>query len=153
MIRREPGVIESGAGPRCGRVARRTRRWEACRRVIRIGRTGVVGFMARVAIHRRACVHTTDVAETASDGRVCARERERRVVMVERRVEPRSRRVAHRAVLRIAGRHVIGDTSHARCGVVVFGMAAVTIRRKRSRVVVRVAGCAGDRRVCARERK
>lgn len=61
--------------------------------------------------------------------------------------------MAERAVLREIHRDMIGNSGHRRGAGVVLRMAAITIGRKRSGVVVRVARCAGNRCVCAGQRE
>ncbi len=78
-------------------------------------------------------------------------QRERRVVVVERCIEPTRRGVAHGAIGRVGCGDVIGNTAaESRCAVVIRGMATVTACGQRARVIVRMAGGARDRRVRAR---
>lgn len=58
-----------------------------------------------------------------------AGQREYRRTMIEFRIKPIHRRVAHRAVLREIGAHMIGDARHRRRIVVIFRVAAVASRR------------------------
>ncbi len=71
----------------CG-VARRAGCRPASRHVIRIRRSREVSRMAGIAVCRGACENVVDVATGAQYGGVRARQRERRVVMIEDRASP-----------------------------------------------------------------
>lgn len=112
VVHREPRVIESCVEPvRCNprRVAGRAGRREAGRGMVRIRRPVVVSRVAGVAIGRRSSKDAVNVAQIARHRRVCALQWERRAVVIERGTEPTRRRVAHRAVGRVASRDVVRD--------------------------------------------
>ena len=75
--------------------------------VIRVIGVVVILLMARPAICRCAVKLPIDVAFRTIDRDMCARKRELRVVVVERRRFPRVRRVAHLAVVRVVVGQVI----------------------------------------------
>lgn len=107
VISWEPGVVERRSGPRCGGVTGLARGREAGRSVIRIGGGLVVGFMTREAVGRNRCVIVVHVTTGAGHGGVLAGQRERRVVVIERRRNPGRGVVAHVALLREPGLDVI----------------------------------------------
>lgn len=74
---------------------------------------------------------------------VSARERKGSFAVVERRLQPCARRMAHAAVLWESGLHMIW----VGCGVVFLGMAGITIRRSSTEFSVRVASGAFERGV------
>ena len=107
VISWEPGVIESRPRPRRCRVTGRASSRKASGRMIWIGRSLVVGFVARIAIGRNRCVVIVDVTTRAGHAGVCARKWERRVVVIKRRRNPCRRVVAEFAGLRKPSRHVV----------------------------------------------
>ena len=157
VVHWEPRVIERCAepvrrNPRC--MARCAGCREAGRSMIRIRRPVVIGGMAGVAIRRRSRKYAVDVAQITRHCRVWPLQWKRRVVVIERCIEPRRGRVAHGAIRRIGRCDVIRNTSTQRCCAVVIGrMAAIATCGQSARVVVRVAAGARDGRVGARERE
>lgn len=106
-VDREPGVIEHSAGP-CRRVvARGTSRRESGCDVIRIRHTGVIRFVTRVAIGWRSGISSADVATHALHVHMCARQRERRLAVIEVSRSPRGSAVAQLAGLGKSCRNVI----------------------------------------------
>ena len=148
MIHGEPGMVESCAQPvsaNPGRVASCAGRWESRGDVIGIGGAEVIGLMARVAVRRRACEYATDVALVTGHVHMRPLQREGRVVVVERGVQPGLGCVADGAISWIAKAHMVRDASTNRCCVVVIRrVAAVASGGQRSSVVVRVARRAGN---------
>ena len=100
VIHVEPGMIKRGPEPVGCRVAGGARRRKACRNVVRIRRPSVVGLVAAVAIRGETRVVVLHVATRARNRGVRARQRERRVVVIERRRTPRGRVVTHVALPR-----------------------------------------------------
>ena len=130
------------AGQSCGqpcsrRVARGAGGWPSRRRVVRIRGSGVVLGVAGVAIRRGSCKHVVDVAQGASHSGMRARQRERRVVVIEGRAKPVGGGVTRVARGREAGRLVI----RIRRGVVIRHVAvgAKSLRRREVVVIVHVA--------------
>lgn len=115
--------------------------------------SGVVGLVAGVAIRWSPRIHTTDVAKVAGDSHVRPLQRERRVVVVERRIQPRRGGMAHGAVLRESTCHVIRDTGHRGGVVVILQMATDAGGWQSSRVIVGVASGAWHIHVRASQRK
>src|SRR5437016_3052468 len=99
VIQREPGVIERRSRPCRRRVARLTGRREPGSLMVRACRGGILRLVTRIAIHRNGRVVVVYVAIGARHGRVCTRQWERRVVVVERGRYPRGRVVANIALL------------------------------------------------------
>jgi len=99
VIQREVRVIEGRPCPCRGRMARRAGRREPGRLVVRIRRGGILRLVTRIAIHRNRRVVVVHVAIGARHGRVCTRQWERCVVVVERGRYPRGRVVANIALL------------------------------------------------------
>lgn len=156
MIHGEPRMVEGRAQPTRsdpGGVAGHARRGEPGGGVVRIRRAQVGGLMTGIAIGRRAGEYAANVAQIAGDVYVRSLQRERCVVMIERSIQPGRRCVAHRAVLGVAGRDVIGDTWDGGGVVVILLMATETSRGQRSRIVVGMAGGAGHVHMRARQRK
>ena len=100
-------MIEVAGLPVTGGVTLQAVVREACRRVVGIVRVVVVLSVARPAICGCAVKLPIDVAFRTIDRDMCARKRELRVVVVERRRFPRVRRVAHLAVVRVVVGQVI----------------------------------------------
>jgi len=96
----EPGVIEGRARPARRVVAQRTRVREPGGDVIRIVRSLILGSVAAIAIGRNCRVVVIDVALRACHRGVRSRQREARVVVVERCRCPSRSAVAHVALLR-----------------------------------------------------
>lgn len=109
--------------------------------------------VAPITIGWQSSLVVVGVAGRARDGRVCARKRKNGRAVVERRAQPCGGRVALRAVLCESCIRMIRNASDIRRTVVVIHMAAVTIRRQRSRKVVGVAGVTSHCGVRSRERK
>jgi hypothetical protein len=108
VVGREPRVVERGSRPGGCRVASLAGGWESRRLVIRIGRALVIGLVTAVAICRHARVVVVHVATGTGDCGMSPRERERRVVVIERRRLPRRGRVAQFTLLRKSRGNVIG---------------------------------------------
>jgi len=107
----EPGMVEDRARPSGDHlVARLTRCGKARRDVIRIVRTLIFRFVARIAIGRKRSVVVVHVAASARDLYVCPYQGESRVVMVERCRLPRRRAVTDVALLGKSPGHVIWIT-------------------------------------------
>jgi len=100
VIGREPGVIEGRSQPAGCVVASGTRRRKSCRRVVRIIGSRVIRLVARIAIRGQAGVVVVHVALSAGNLRVESGQRERRVVVIEARRNPRDGVMAHIALLR-----------------------------------------------------
>jgi hypothetical protein len=107
MIHVEPGVVESGPQPAGRGVAGSARVREANRNVIRVSCARVVQLMAAVAIGGHGGVVVVHVATGARHRRMRARQRERRVVVIERGRTPCRGAVTHVALLRKAGGSVV----------------------------------------------
>jgi len=107
MIHRKPCVIESGSQPAGRAVAGDARGRETNRNVIRVGRACVVQLVAAVAVRGHGGVVVVHVATGARDRRMRTRQRERRVVVIERGRTPCRRAVTHVALLREPGARVI----------------------------------------------
>ena len=145
-------VVERGAGPVRGRVARVAGRREARRRVSWVGGPVVVRHVAAGAesIGRCEVVIVVGVARCARQGGVRAGQREAGRVVVERGARPVRRSVADRAVGREVGRLV----SCGLCRAVVIGLVArVAGGRQVIEVVVGVALRAVQRGVRAGQRR
>ena len=120
VIRGEPCVIKDRAQPRSRVVARLARGREARRLMVGVGRAVVVRLMAAVASRRQSRVVVVHVALRTWDRDVEARQWEGGQIVVERRLQPGRRVVAHltgvgesdRSMRRIVGavvvRHVAG---------------------------------------------
>ena len=147
---RERGVVvvKRRSGPcSCG-VARVAGGREACGCMIGVCGAVPVSLVAAVTRSRQRCVVVVGVALRAGDRRMRTCQREPRVVVIERRRAPTTRRMADRAVGREARRYVV----RIRCAAVVGLVARVTSRGCVGVVVVRVALRAGQRRMHARQR-
>ena len=134
-------------------VARYTRRGPACRCVVGVRGPRVVLGVARVAISRRTDKYVVDVAQGAGNRGVRARQRERRVVVVEHGACPVRHRVARVAGGREARRGVswVG-------GSVVIRLVASDARGRQRPVVCTGAGvathaCHGGVEASQRERR
>ena len=99
MIHREVRVIERRACPRCRRMAGGAGVREPGGRVIRIGRSVVIGLVATHAGCRQRRVIVVHVATGACDRGMRSGQRERRGVVIERRAGP-----VRRAMANVAGR-------------------------------------------------
>ena len=129
-------VVEYRAGPRRGVVAGNACGGESCRNVIWIRGAAVIGFVARVAVSRRAGKLVVDVARRAGDGGVGAGERERRLVVIEHRAGPRRGVVAGGT----SGWESAGDVVGIGCAGEIGFVARVAIGRGALEDVVDVAG-------------
>lgn len=149
MVRREPCVIECGAGPTGRGVARLARSREASSRMIRVRRVLVISLVAAVARGRQRRVVIVHVATRAGSVYVGAGQRECSVVVVESRRSPRGGVVAGIARLRKP------DLRMVRVGsVVVIGhVARGTCRAGQVVIAVHVATRTGCGRVRAGQRK
>ena len=107
VVRGEPSVVERGSRPRRRGVARLAGGGKSCRGMVRVGRILIVRFVTGVAIGRDRCVVVVHVAICAGHRGMCARERESRVVVIERGRTPRCRGVAQVALLRESRGHVV----------------------------------------------
>ena len=129
-------MVKGGSEPRCCRVAEGAVSWEACGNVCRVVSAREVSMVAAIAgSGKRTGIVIVGVAQCTGHSRVCPRQRERSVVVVERRACPRRSVVALRAV----GRELSGKVRRVR-GVVVIGLMA-TYAGVRQRAVI--AGCRG----------
>lgn len=131
-------MIERCIQPGRGRMAHGAILRESAGHVIRNPRHRrclvVIRCMAAVTSGRQRTVVVIRVAGSARHAHVRAGQWEARGVVIEIRVKPSDGSVAHRAVLREIGSHVIGDSRDVRRIVVIRRMAAVA-RRRRIRVV------------------
>jgi hypothetical protein len=95
------------------------------------------------------------MAQVAGDRYVRAGQREARRAVIERSAKPRSRGVARCARCRITGSNVVRNGAAKSCrALIILGVAAIAIRRKRPAVVaVHVAQSAGDCSVRAGQRE
>lgn len=107
MWDREPRVIKGRAGPRRSCVTRLARRWKSRCHVIRVRRSRVIDFVARVAIGRNAGVIASDVAVRTRHRGVSAGQREYGLAVIEGRRLPGTSVMADFARLRESGLHVI----------------------------------------------
>lgn len=130
-------------------MTRRTRCRPACRHMVRIGRSGEISLVTRIAGRWGPCEHIVDVALDAVDTDVRSREGERGVVVVERRSGPCRRRMAG-----------IAGGRESRSGVVRIGrsipVSLVTAKacgRQRRVVVIRMALGTGNSRVRTGQRE
>ena len=140
-------VVEGRRLPCTLIVAGRTVRREARTGMVRIRGRVEVRQVARITVRRRTRIPVA-VALQAVHDRVRALQRERRRVVIERGVVPGTLIVAHRAVRREPGSHMV------RIGraVVVRQVTGIAVRG-RSSVTVRVALQARHVRVRARQRE
>jgi hypothetical protein len=92
-------MIECRRTKRRLRVALRAVRRIISRDVIRIRRAIVIGTMARHAVARLSCEHIIAVTALALPRRVCADERESRLVVVEPRAQPLRRALMTRLAI------------------------------------------------------
>jgi len=131
-------VIEGRIQPRRSRMAHGAILRETTSHVIRDPghrrRIVVIRCVAAVAGGRQCAFIVVRVACGARHAHVEASEREGRRIVIEFRVEPGDGSVAHRAVLREVGAHMIRDARHRR-GLVVIRRVAAVARRRRVRVV------------------
>lgn len=125
------------------------RRGECRRDVVRIGYVRIVRLVTRIAIGRSAGITPADMAAGARDLDMCARKRERRVRVVERRWLPRCRVVTDSAVGWKRGRDVV-----RRFRAVEIVLVAREAGRAQPRIfTARVARHAGQRDVRSRQRE
>lgn len=106
--REDRGMVESGRCPVTRRVTHRAIGREARRYVGRIRGPGEILLMAAVTGRGQCRVIVIRVAARAGYGGVCARKRETRVVVIERRRSPCRRVMACGAGRGEAGSDVIG---------------------------------------------
>jgi len=128
---------QSRRGPVRSRVARGAGGRPLRRGVVGIGRAGIVGRVARIAIGRRAREDIIDVAQVACDSRVGTRQREWRVGVVECGAGPVRRRMA-----RVASR---GESSRGMGRIgrpVPIGLVAAVAKGRQGAVVGGRAGMA-----------
>ena len=137
-------VIERGAGPISGGVTYRTVLWEAGGFVGRIGGVVVIGLVAIPARATSQAEVIVGVALGALQGRVETGECEACSGVVELRVCPHGRVMAHRAVPRKAGSHMVGAGGLLEIG----QMAAHALRRRVGEDAVDVTLIA--RQICVR---
>lgn len=104
---REPGVVKSGTRPSRRGVARLASGGESCSRVVRVRRILIVRLVTGVAVGGNRSVVVVHVAVGAGHCGMRARQRERRVVVIERGGNPRGRGVAQVALLRESDLHVL----------------------------------------------
>lgn len=146
VVEREEGVVLRWQGrrePRSGRMASGTGGWPARCTVVRIRCSCIVRLVARIAGRRRPGIDVIYVALYAIYRRVRTSERERSVVVIERRSGP-----IRRCVTRIAGRReTCSGVSGVGCAVPIRLMAAVACGGQRCVVVVHMALCAVKARV------
>lgn len=95
VIHRKIGMVERRIGPGRRVVTSRAGRRESRRLMVRIGGAVVVSLMAAIAIGGQRRVVVVHVAVGAGHRGMCPGQRERRVVVIERRIGPRGRAVAH----------------------------------------------------------
>ena len=107
MIGREPGVIEGRPQPTAGCVTSGARGWKSCRDMVRIRRTAIVFRMASVAVGWQSRVVVVHVATGAGHSRVRTSKRKTGVVVIEGRLCPGCRVVAHVALPRKSDRSVV----------------------------------------------
>lgn len=104
---REPGVVKGGSRPSRRGVARRARGGESCSRVVRVRRILIIRLVAGIAVGGNRAVVVVNVAVGAGHCGMRSRQRERRVVVIERGGNPRARGVAQVALLRESDLHVV----------------------------------------------
>lgn len=138
----EPGMVESCAQPAGRGVTRCASRRETRRHVIRIGRAAIVHLVASVTIRGQGRVVVVHVTTGACDRGVRPGQRERSVVMVERRRHPGRGAVAHVTLLRESDRYVVRVgctleicqvTRYARCigqAIISVGVALTALQRR-----------------------
>lgn len=150
-------VVERRVQPSCCRMAQRAILREIRGHVVwyagDVGRAVVILRVAAVAARRQRSGIVVRVAGGACDARVRARQRKRRGIVIEGRVEPRRRRMALRAILRESRGHVVRHAGDIRRAGVILHVAAVAVRRQRACVVVCVTRGARDARMRAGQRK
>ena len=129
-------VIEPGAQPTGSGVASRAVSRKPRSHVVGIGGRIVLLLVARITVGRCAGVASADVATGALRCSMLARERESGRIVVERRRLPSGRGVTDFALLRKAGRRMIGigravvigemtrDASRTQAGILAAHMAA-----------------------------
>ena len=142
-------VIEYRSGPTRRVVADRAVRGEASLHVVRIRRALVIFDVAGIAIRRRACKFSVDVALRARNVYMGSGQRKWRLRVIEYRASPRCRRVANRAVRRETRLHVI----RIRCALVILDVARIAIGRRARKFTVDVALHTGDVHMSAGQRK
>jgi len=100
VIGGEPGVIEGRSQPAGCVVASGTGCRKSCGRVVGIIGSRVIRLVARIAIRGQAGVVVVHVALSAGNLKVESGQRERRVVVIEARRNPRGGVMAHITLLR-----------------------------------------------------
>ncbi len=121
-VDREPSVIERGSQPGGGAVTGVASGREPGSDVVRVRDRLVFRLVTAVAVGRCSCEHVVHVAAQARRVHMRARERESRVVMVERRGLPGGGRMADGAIRREPSRFVV----RIRRAVVIVDMTAGT---------------------------
>ena len=152
MIQREESVVarrKCCGDPSCRRMTRGACCGPARRYVIGIRRSGEVGSVAGVTRRRGPREYVIDMAFHAIHGCVRAGQREGRVVVIECRSGPRTRRVTGVASRRETRRDVIRIGRAIPVGLV----APIACRGQRRVVVVCVALRTGNCGVCAGQRE
>lgn len=131
VIRRKVGMVERRIGPRCRVVTRRAGRRESRRLMVRIGGAVVVSLMTAVAVGGQRRVVVVHVAVGAGHRGVRPGQGEWRVVVIESRIGPRGRAVAH--IARRRESHL--DMVRVVC-VVVVRLMATDARRVSARQLI-----------------
>ena len=108
MRDREISVVEHRPQPRTRVVTRLAGGWESGCNVVRVGGAVVVSLVAAVTGGRKRQVVIVDVAAGTRHGRMESGQRERGVVVIERRWNPCGGVVANLALLREANLRVVG---------------------------------------------
>ncbi len=148
-IDREPGVIEDRPGP-CRRVmARLAGGGEGGGNVVRVRRSCVLRFMARVAVGWSPSVLPVDVAARAGHARMGAGQREHCLAVIKRRRDPGCCAVAHLAV----GGEAAGDVIGIGGALEISQMARNAGSAQADKDSARVTAAAGQGNVRAGERK
>lgn len=142
-------VIECGRSPVSGRVAQSAICREAGRHVSGVRGPGKIRLVAAVAGRWQRCIVVIGMATRARNSRMCAGQRESRVVMVKGRRRPGRSVMAGRAGCGEADLSVIGIC----CAVVIRRVAGVAIRRHGCVVIVGMALSAWNSKMSPRQRK
>lgn len=152
MVEREEGMVtcrQRSRNPRRCRMARDAGRRPACGHVVGVGGPCKIRLVAGITAGWRSREHIVHVALDAVHCRVRPSERERCVVVIERRPCPCGCRMARVASRREAGRSVVRVGS----AIPVRRVAAVAVCGQGCEVIVGVARRTSERGVCARQRK
>ena len=142
-------VVKRCSRPICRAVANRTIEREICLHVIRIRSSVVLREMARIAILGRVGEVRACVALVALQCRVRARQRERRLRVIEGRARPVHRAVALRAIQRKSRCHVV----RIRRRIKERQMARIAIRRRPRKFAAHMALRTLQCRMRARQRE